>query len=72
MSCGTRLGAQYAALFPDNIRTLALDGVVQHAQAKASNYLIKATSYVLVLWHFVDWVSTNESSVPKGQNIETL
>jgi pimeloyl-ACP methyl ester carboxylesterase len=72
MSYGTQLGAQYAALFPDNIRTLALDGIVQHSQAEASNYLIKATSYALVLSHFLDWASTNESSVLKGQNVEAL
>ena len=72
MSYGTQLGAQYAALFPDNIRTLALDGVVQHSQAESANYLIKATSYALVFSRFLDWASTNEFSALKGQNVEDL
>jgi pimeloyl-ACP methyl ester carboxylesterase len=72
MSYGTQLGAQYAALFPDNIRTLALDGIVQHSLAEAANYLIKATSYSLVFSRFLDWASTNKLSALRGQDAEAI
>jgi len=72
LSYGSQLGSQYAELFPNNIRTLALDGILQHSQSEASNLLIEATSYDLVLSHFFDWASTNESSVLQGQDVESL
>jgi pimeloyl-ACP methyl ester carboxylesterase len=71
-SYGTVLGAQYAALFPDNIRTLALDGLVQHSQAESTNALILATAYNLGLSSFLAWASENETSVLKGQDVGTL
>lgn len=72
LSYGSQLGSQYAALFPNNIRTLALDGILQHSQAEAANLLIEATSYDLGLSHFFAWANTNESSGLKGQNVESL
>ena len=49
-----------------------MDGILQHSQSEASNLLIEATSYDLVLSHFFDWASTNESSVLQGQDVESL
>lgn len=72
LSYGTQLGAQYAALFPDNIRTLALDGVLQHSQSEAANILIETSSYNLVLTHFFEWANKNDSSALKGQDVEAL
>ncbi|KAF9697460.1 hypothetical protein EKO04_004574 [Ascochyta lentis] len=72
MSYGSQLGAQYAELFPENIRTLALDGILQHSQAEAANLLIEASSYELGLSHFFAWASTDESSVLKGQDVRSL
>lgn len=72
MSYGSQLGAQYAALFPDNIRTLALDGILLHSQNEATNLLIEATSYDVVLSHFFTWAAANESSVLEGQDVELL
>ena len=43
LSYGSQLGAQYAALFPDNIRTLALDGITQHSQGEAANILVETS-----------------------------
>lgn len=71
-SYGTVLGAQYAALFPDNIRTLALDGIVQHSQAESTNSLIEATSYALGFSRFLAWASENEASALKGQDARNL
>ncbi|KAF2123384.1 hypothetical protein P153DRAFT_427037 [Dothidotthia symphoricarpi CBS 119687] len=72
MSYGSQLGAQYAALFPDNIRTLAIDGILQHSQSEAANIFIETSSYALGLTHFFDWASKNESSVLRGQDAEAL
>ncbi|KAJ4315323.1 hypothetical protein N0V94_006019 [Neodidymelliopsis sp. IMI 364377] len=72
LSYGSQLGAQYAALFPDNIRTLALDGILQHSQAEAANLLIEASSYELVLSHFFRWANTNESSALKGYDAKSV
>ena len=72
LSYGSYLGAQYAELFPDNIRTMALDGIVQHSQSEAANMLIESTSYELSLSHFFSWANTNESSALKGQDVENL
>jgi len=70
LSYGAQLGAQYAALFPDNIRTLALDGIAQHSQGQAANILIESSSYTVSLKLFFEWASTNESSPLKGEEVE--
>jgi pimeloyl-ACP methyl ester carboxylesterase len=72
LSYGSQLGAQYAALFPNNIRTLALDGIVQHSGAEAVNILVETSSYQQYLTHFFDWAATNESSVLQGQDVQEL
>lgn len=72
MSYGSQLAAQYAALFPDNIRTLALDGVLQHSQSEAANILTEISAYSLGLTHFFDWAGKNESSALKYQDVEAL
>ncbi|KAF2846525.1 hypothetical protein T440DRAFT_458205 [Plenodomus tracheiphilus IPT5] len=72
LSYGSQLGAQYAQLFPDNIRTMVLDGIVQHSQSEASNILIETTAYSVALQKFFDWANTDDSSPLKGQNAEQL
>jgi pimeloyl-ACP methyl ester carboxylesterase len=72
LSYGSQLGAQYADLFPNNIRTLALDGILQHSQSEAANLLVESTSYELVLHHFFNWAAKDNSSVLKGHNVEEL
>jgi pimeloyl-ACP methyl ester carboxylesterase len=72
LSYGSQLGAQYAALFPNNIRTLALDGIVQHSGAEAVRILVEIYSYQQYLTHFFDWAATNESSVLQGQDVQEL
>ena len=72
LSYGTQLGSQYASLFPNNIRTLALDGMLQHSQADAANMLIESTGYSAGLKNFFTWAGTNETSPLRGQNVEEL
>jgi pimeloyl-ACP methyl ester carboxylesterase len=72
LSYGTQLGSQYAQLFPDNIRTMVLDGVLQHSQAESSNILIESTAYAAELVSFFAWAGTDDSSPLKGQDVEKL
>ncbi|KAL6703566.1 hypothetical protein ACN47E_009511 [Coniothyrium glycines] len=73
LSYGSQLGAQYAALFPDHIRTIVLDGILQHSlSSEAANLHIETTAYELGMTHFFDWASKNESSILHGQNVELL
>jgi pimeloyl-ACP methyl ester carboxylesterase len=72
LSYGTQLGSQYAELFPDNIRVMVLDGMLQHSQAESSNILIESTAYAAELKAFFEWAGTNESSPLKGHDVEQL
>lgn len=72
LSYGTQLGSQYAQLFPDNIRVMVLDGMLQHSQTESSNILIEGTAYAAELTAFFKWASTNDSSPLKGQDVEQL
>ncbi|KAH9875399.1 hypothetical protein J1614_004891 [Plenodomus biglobosus] len=72
LSYGSQLGTQYAALFPDNIRTLALDGILLHSQNEASNLIIEATAYEMGMKHFFDWAGTNDLSVLKGRDVAAV
>lgn len=72
LSYGSQLGAQYAALFPDNIRTLVLDGMLQHSQSASSNSLIESLGYSLSLSNFFSWASEDVTSALKGQDVEGI
>lgn len=72
LSYGTQLGSQYAQLFPDNIRVMVLDGMLQHSQTESSNILIESTAYAAELVSFFKWASTNDSSPLKGEDVEKL
>jgi pimeloyl-ACP methyl ester carboxylesterase len=72
LSYGTMLGAQYAQLFPDNIRAMALDGMLQHSQSEGTNILIEATAYAVVLEEAFKWAATDDRSPLKGQDVEKL
>ncbi|USP80977.1 tap domain-containing protein [Curvularia clavata] len=72
LSYGSQLAAQYISLFPNNVRTLALDAVVQHSQAKAAEILIGASSYEHVLEHFFEWAATDNSSALRGQDAKAV
>ncbi|CAN9451932.1 unnamed protein product [Alternaria alternata] len=54
LSYGSQIGVQYISLFPENVRTLALDAIVQHSQSEAANIHIDTSSYEHVLKHFFE------------------
>jgi pimeloyl-ACP methyl ester carboxylesterase len=72
LSYGSHLGAQYAALFPGNICTIALDGILQHSQYEATNLFVDTSSYELTLTHFFEWARTSVSSALQGQSVNQL
>lgn len=72
LSYGSQLGAQYAALFPDNIRTLVLDGMLQHSQSDLSDSLIEALGYSIGLTDFFAWASEEDTSPFKGEDVEEI
>jgi pimeloyl-ACP methyl ester carboxylesterase len=72
LSYGSQIGAQYAQLFPKNIRTLVLDGVLQHSQSESANIFTESLAYSLSLSHFFAWAASDESSPLKGQDVEAL
>jgi pimeloyl-ACP methyl ester carboxylesterase len=72
LSYGTQLGAQYAQLFPNSIRTMVLDSMLQHSLSEASNLLIETTAYANELERFFEWANTSDQSVLKGRDVKQL
>ncbi|KAI1376826.1 alpha/beta-hydrolase [Hypoxylon crocopeplum] len=72
LSYGTQLFSQYAELFPDNIRAIALDGNLQHSQGESSNLLIESATYENTLKHFFGWCSaaTDDGCPLAGQDVQ--
>ncbi|KAI1097967.1 alpha/beta-hydrolase [Jackrogersella minutella] len=72
LSYGTQLFSQYAELFPDNIRSIVLDGNLQHSQGESSNLLIESTTYEATLKKFFTWCNnaTTEECPLSGQDVE--
>jgi pimeloyl-ACP methyl ester carboxylesterase len=70
-SYGSQLGAQYAALFPDNINTLALGGNRVLSQSEAASLPVEATSYDLTLSRLLAWAQAKHSSALKRQDAKS-
>lgn len=62
LSYGTVFGAAYAQLYPDNIRTMALDGIVDHTQDTTSTGFIAASSFENELDRFFEWCAANATA----------
>ncbi|KAI2465923.1 alpha/beta-hydrolase [Annulohypoxylon bovei var. microspora] len=72
LSYGTQLFSQYAELFPNNIRTIVLDGNLQHSQGESSNLLIESTTYEATLKQFFTWCAdaTADECTLSGQDVQ--
>ncbi|XXH01478.1 hypothetical protein Hte_007838 [Hypoxylon texense] len=65
VSYGTLLGSQYAELFPDNIRSMMLDGVTSLSQSEISVFLTSAVGVEAAFRGFLNWCKTqNETACP--------
>ncbi|KAI0378024.1 alpha/beta-hydrolase [Hypomontagnella monticulosa] len=69
VSYGTQLGSQYAELFPDNIRSMVLDGVVSQSQAQISQFLAGAVGLDATFRGFGQWCQKqNATTCPAIQD----
>lgn len=59
LSYGSLFGYTYAQLYPDNIRAMAIDGIVDHTQDDTSTGFIESVSYENVLDRFFEWCAAN-------------
>ncbi|MFJ8109475.1 alpha/beta hydrolase [Streptomyces sp. NPDC096132] len=69
-SYGTRLGAVYAARFPDKVGRLALDGVDTLTEPLAEQGLASARGQQVALEDFVNWC-VKDIACPFGQDART-
>lgn len=60
-SYGTQLGAQYAEYFPDNVRALALDGVLDHSEPDNDFWLQESNGYEVTVNQFLAWCERNST-----------
>lgn len=61
-SYGSMLGAAYAELYPENIRAMALDGMTDHSQTRATTFFTESTTCENSLDRFFDWCAANTTA----------
>jgi pimeloyl-ACP methyl ester carboxylesterase len=72
LSYGTALGAQYAALYPDQIRAMALDAALDHNLPEITMLVDEASSYEASFNRFVAWCAEDERCALHGQDVAAL
>ncbi|KAI4164206.1 MAG: hypothetical protein LQ342_002170 [Letrouitia transgressa] len=71
-SYGTQYGYTYAQLFPNNIRALLLDAMVDHSYSTLQLEVGIARNDALVLQHFLDWAQKNSTSPLFGKDVPKI
>jgi len=69
LSYGTMIGAQYAELFPDKIRVMALDGALDHSQSENTFHFVEVKAYEQVFEHFARWCGQAEACALNGKDV---
>jgi len=72
LSYGSQLGSTYAELFPTKIRTLALDGALDHSVAPVSLFKDEAHAYDDSFKRFIGWCGQTTSCTLHGRNVGRL
>ncbi|OOF91729.1 hypothetical protein ASPCADRAFT_210727 [Aspergillus carbonarius ITEM 5010] len=72
LSYGTLLGAQYAQLFPQKIRAMALDGNMDHNEARTYSLVVSSSAYETELVRFSSWCARNSSCALQGTDVLQL
>jgi pimeloyl-ACP methyl ester carboxylesterase len=72
LSYGTALGAQYAALYPDQIHAVALDAALDHNLPEITMLVDEASSYEASFNRFVAWCAEDERCALRGQDAAAL
>ena len=60
-SYGTQVGSQYAELYPDNIRAMVLDGILDHTQDETYSLETEIGGYEASLNSFFTWCAENKT-----------
>ncbi|KAJ9607145.1 hypothetical protein H2200_008217 [Cladophialophora chaetospira] len=68
LSWGIQRGQMYAQYYPKNIRTMVLDGVVDHSIQMADFSAAQQIGHGFSAANFFNWASTNSSSALYGQD----
>jgi len=69
LSYGTELGAVYASKHPDRVRTMVLDGVVDHARPLRQAMIEEAAATEDSLRRFVSWCDRSAECALRGKNV---
>ena len=72
LSYGSQLGATYAQLYPHRIRTLALDGALDHSRPAAQLFPEEAHAYEVALDRFGSWCAATATCVLHGTDAGAL
>lgn len=72
LSYGTELGAQYASLYPENIRVMALDGALEHNISDFTMLSDEASAYERAFDRFIAWCAADTACVLHGQNVGAI
>ncbi|MEV6830614.1 alpha/beta hydrolase [Amycolatopsis sp. NPDC051102] len=69
LSYGTELGAVYASKHPDRVRTMVLDGAIDHARQLRQAILEEAAATEDALVRFADWCRRSAGCALHGQDV---
>ncbi|MEV4252723.1 alpha/beta hydrolase [Spirillospora sp. NPDC049652] len=69
LSYGTYLGQTFARLYPHRIRTMVLDGAIDHAVGPRDFLYQEASALSEVFGRFASWCSASTSCALHGQNV---
>ena len=72
ISYGTVLGSQYAELYPQSIRAMALDGDVDHSKSLSDAFEVEIIAYETSFKRFITWCESDAICVLSGQNITRI
>lgn len=72
LSYGTLIGQTYAELFPQNIRTLVLDGNMDHSTDPISYLTVKSFTYERELVRFTKWYGESKECPFNGTSADIL
>ncbi|MFI1703776.1 alpha/beta hydrolase [Streptomyces griseoruber] len=72
VSYGTALGERYAELFPDRVRAMTLDSVIDHSLDSWTLQKTRATAMEESFGQFADWCARTASCVLHGRDVRAL
>ena len=65
-SYGTQLGMAYAELYPERIRAMVLDGILDHSQSETDMFVAESQTFEETLIRFFDWCSITSECALHG------